>query len=102
MTRLTTKERKRTPRGDLALPGKRSTSGGKGGYPIEDKAHARNALARISQFGTTAEKAEVRRKVHEKYPSIGERNPAKRGTEKKSGERGRGRRPEGRGRERER
>lgn len=41
-------------------------------YPIEDEAHARNALARVSQFGSPEEKAEVRRKVHEKYPSIGE------------------------------
>jgi hypothetical protein len=29
-------------------------------------------LARVSQHGTAAEKATVRRKVHEKYPGIGE------------------------------
>jgi len=55
---------------DFALPAKRK--GGKGGYPIEDKAHARDALARISQFGTSAEKAIVRAKVHKKFPSIKE------------------------------
>jgi hypothetical protein len=40
-------------------------------YPIEDKNHARNALSRVSQNGSPAVKAEVRAKVHEKYPSIG-------------------------------
>lgn len=48
-------------------------------YPIEDEAHARNALARVSQFGSPEEKAEVRRKVHAKYPSIGEDHKAKGG-----------------------
>ena len=72
MARLTTKDRKSLPKKDFAEPGKRSKSGGKGGYPIEDKAHARNALARVSQFGTPSQKAEVKRKVAEKYPSIGE------------------------------
>lgn len=47
---------------NFALSGKR--------YPIEDSAHARNALARISEYGTPAEKAEVRAKVHNKYPNI--------------------------------
>jgi len=41
-------------------------------YPIEDEAHARNALARVAQHGSSELQAEVRRKVHEKYPSIGE------------------------------
>ncbi len=57
---------------DFALPSKRK--GGKGGYPIEDKSHARNALARVSEYGDSAQKAEVRKKVHAKYPSIGESN----------------------------
>lgn len=69
--KLSTKARKAIPEKDFALPSKRSASGGKGGYPIPDKSHARNALARVSQHGTPAEKAEVRAKVHEKYPSIG-------------------------------
>lgn len=57
------------PKGEFALPSKRK--GGKGGYPIEDKAHARNALSRVSANGSPAEKAEVRRKVHAKFPSVG-------------------------------
>ena len=42
----------------------------KGEYPINDKAHARNALARVSQFGSSSQKAKVRAKVRAKYPSI--------------------------------
>jgi hypothetical protein len=41
-------------------------------YPIEDKAHARNALSRVAQSGTPAEKAKVKRAVKKKYPSIGQ------------------------------
>lgn len=69
MAKLSYGERKTMPKKDFALPGKRH--GGKGGYPIEDKAHARNALARVAQHGTPAEKQEVRAKVHAKYPGIG-------------------------------
>lgn len=68
MAKLTTKARKALPKKDFALPGK---NGGKGGYPIEDRDHARNALARVSQHGSPAEKAEVREKVHAKYPGMG-------------------------------
>lgn len=69
MAVLSSKQRKALPKKDFALPGKKK--GGKGGYPIPDKAHARNALARVSQFGSPAQKAEVRAKVHAKYPGIG-------------------------------
>ena len=41
------------------------------GYPIQDEAHARNALSRVSQFGSSSEKAKVRAAVHKKYPGIG-------------------------------
>lgn len=63
MAKLTSKERKKLPKKDFAL--------GSGRYPIEDKNHARNALARVSQHGTPAEKAKVRAKVKAKYPGIG-------------------------------
>lgn len=39
-------------------------------YPIHDMEHARNALARVSQHGTPAEREAVRRKVYAKYPSL--------------------------------
>lgn len=69
MAVLTTKARKAMPTKSFALPAKRE--GGKGGYPIPDKAHARNALSRVSQFGSSAEKTTVRAKVRAKYPTIG-------------------------------
>ena len=49
MARLTTASRKKLKSSQFGLPSKRSKSGGKGGYPVEDKAHARNAKARASQ-----------------------------------------------------
>lgn len=63
MSVLTTAQRKKIPTQDFALPG--------GRYPIEDPNHARNALARVSQFGTDDEKARVRAAVHKKYPGMG-------------------------------
>lgn len=62
MAKLTTKARKKIGKKDFALPGRR--------YPIEDISHGRNALARVSQFGTPEEKAVVRKKVYAKYPSL--------------------------------
>ncbi len=62
MTKLTTRRRNSLPARSFALPGRR--------YPIEDLAHARNALARVSQDGTPEEKAEVRRKVERLYPEL--------------------------------
>ena len=68
MARLTYRARKRMSKSSFALPSKRR--GGKGGYPIPDKSHARNALARVSQFGTAAQKAKVRSAVRRKFPGI--------------------------------
>lgn len=59
---LTAKTRKALPATAFALPNRR--------YPIHDKAHARNALARVAQNGTSAEKAKVRAAVKRKFPSI--------------------------------
>jgi hypothetical protein len=71
MAKLDAAARKSLPKKDFALPSTRSKSGGKGGYPIPDKSHARNALARVSQHGSSEQKKEVRAKVHAKYPDIG-------------------------------
>ncbi len=46
----------------FALPSRR--------YPIHDKEHARNALARVSQYGTPSEKARVKAAVMKMYPEI--------------------------------
>lgn len=64
MARLTSSARKALPTKSFAEPGKRA-------YPIEDARHARNALSRVSQFGSSAEKKQVRSAVHKKYPGIG-------------------------------
>lgn len=63
MAKLTTKARKRMKDSSFALPRQRA-------YPIPDLSHARNALARVSQFGTDAEKSKVRRAVEKKFPSL--------------------------------
>ena len=62
MTKLTPASRKKIPTGEFALPGRR--------YPIEDEAHARNALARVAQDGTPAEKKTVRGKVARAFPDL--------------------------------
>ena len=67
MARLTSQERKALPAKDFAL--------GKGHYPIEDANHARNALSRVSQFGSPSEQATVREKVHQKFPGLGGMRP---------------------------
>lgn len=74
MAVLTTKTRQRLPSSSFALPGKGEgkKGAGAGSYPIPDPSHARNALARVSQHGSPAEKARVRAKVKAKFPSIGQ------------------------------
>lgn len=63
MAKLTAATRKKIPTKSFAGPDR--------SYPIEDKSHARNALSRVSQYGSSALKARVRAKVHAKYPDIG-------------------------------
>ena len=57
MAKMTTKQKDRLPKGEFAVKTK-SGYGGKGKYPIPDAAHARNALARVSQFGSSSECSE--------------------------------------------
>lgn len=45
-------------------------------YPIHDESHARNALSRVAQHGTSDEQAKVRAAVHRKYPNIGKQEKA--------------------------
>jgi hypothetical protein len=63
MAKLTTKQRKRMKSSTFALPRQRA-------YPIPDLSHARNALARVAQFGTDGEKSKVRRAVEKRFPSL--------------------------------
>ena len=71
--KLSAKERQGMPESDFALPGKGEgpKGAGSGSYPIENRSHARNALARVAQHGSPTEKAEVRAAVHRKFPTIG-------------------------------
>lgn len=73
--KLTMAKRKALPSSSFALPGKGKGPSGKGAgsYPIPDENHARNALARVSQHGSSEEKARVRAAVHRKFPGIGQK-----------------------------
>lgn len=85
MARLTYQQRKRLPPQSFVFPrrvaGKEGAArAGRGAYPIPDVAHARNALARVSRFGTPSEKATVRAKVKAKFPgvAVGGKKPTRR------------------------
>lgn len=61
--RNTKSGRKRMKAASFALPGKKK-------YRIDDRAHAANALGRVGQHGTPAEKKKVRAAVGRKFPSL--------------------------------
>jgi hypothetical protein len=63
MAELSDKDRKQLKDRDFAEPDQRK-------YPIEDEAHARNALARVAQHGSEEEQREVRKRVEERYPDL--------------------------------
>jgi hypothetical protein len=67
MAKLSSAGRKTLPSKSFAEPKERK-------YPIENAAHAKNALARVSQFGSSAEKTKVGKAVKAKYPSIGNKD----------------------------
>lgn len=70
MSKLNAAERKSLPSSDFAVKSKASTPQGKakgGSYPIPDKAHAQNALARSS--GKPVE-GQVKAAVAAKYPGM--------------------------------
>lgn len=61
---LTTEAREKIKPKNFAMPKSKS-------YPIQDKAHARNALARAAQSKTKGSYKAIAAKVHAKYPDIG-------------------------------
>ena len=67
MAKLTAAARKQIPKKNFAVPSK---APGSGSYPIEDRSHAQNALARSS--GKPVE-AQVRAKVNAKYPGLAQK-----------------------------
>ena len=76
MAQLTARARKRIPAKSFAIPGRAKSAKAKaksGNYPIHDLAHARNALARVSQHGSPSERSRVRAAVYRKYPGLKKR-----------------------------
>jgi hypothetical protein len=63
MAKLSSRSRNKLSKRSFAIPGKRK-------YPIHDRAHASNALARVSQHGTASQKARVRAAVCKRYPGL--------------------------------
>jgi hypothetical protein len=68
VAKLTTKKRKKLAAKSFVFPKTRK-------FPIEDKAHARDALSRAAAKGGSVE-AKVRAAVKKKYPSIGKKKTA--------------------------
>lgn len=60
---LTTGQRQALPDSDFAVPQRRA-------YPIDTRARARNALARVAQHGSNVDKHLVRTAVQDRYPGI--------------------------------
>jgi len=56
-------KRNSLPKSSFVFPGKRA-------YPIDTRARAANALARVSQHGSASQKAKVHAKVCRRYPSL--------------------------------
>jgi hypothetical protein len=65
MAKLTSAARNALSGSSFALPGRR--------YPVFDRSHAANAKARVSQFGTPAEKAKVDAAVSRRFPGMGKK-----------------------------
>lgn len=63
MAKLSSSKRNNMSSSEFAFPSDRS-------YPINDKNHARNALARGAQHLSSSDEATLKRKVHKKYPDI--------------------------------
>lgn len=58
----------KAPAGSYALPG--GGPGGADAYPVNTRKRGANALVRVEQNGTPAEKATVRSAVKRKYPDL--------------------------------
>jgi hypothetical protein len=77
MAKLKAKNRKKIKKSNFAVPKGKGKNKDKNSYPIHDKAHAKNALARVSQHGTAEEKKLVRKKVAKKFPSLKKKKKSK-------------------------
>lgn len=64
MGKLSTAMRKHLSKSQFAVP---TRAPGSGSYPMPDRSHAINALARASQFGSAEVKAKVRAMAKRKF-----------------------------------
>jgi len=67
MAPLTTRQRKALRKSSFVFPGK---APGPGSYPIPDRKRAINALGRVAQHGTPAQRATVHAAVCRKFPGL--------------------------------
>ncbi|MCP2339972.1 hypothetical protein [Actinomadura rupiterrae] len=67
MSRLNAEERRELKPDEFGIPPR---DGRPGKYPIENKSHAVDALARVDRFGTPEEKEQVRKAVAKRYPDL--------------------------------
>jgi hypothetical protein len=77
MAKLSASQRKALPKSDFAVKNKAAGSSGKaasGSYPIPDRSHAANALARSSG---KPEAPQVRAAVAKKYPGMAKKGKGK-------------------------
>lgn len=63
MAELSARRRKNLPATAFAIPEERR-------YPINDRRHAANALARVAQSGTPEEKRRVKAAVKRRFPDM--------------------------------
>jgi hypothetical protein len=68
MAVISTKTRNRLPKSSFAL--KKKVGKAAGSYPIPDISYARNARARVMQFGSSAEQKAVFRATAKKFPRL--------------------------------
>lgn len=84
--KLTAAQRKAIPQSEFAVPSKAGSAKAKaksGNYPIEDRSHAQNALARSSGKPVAGQ---VRAAVAKKYPDmVQKKTAAKKAAPKKGG-----------------
>ena len=66
MARLSSAGRKRVPKSEMGLPSKSTKKGGavSGSYPMEDKAHARNAKSMAARFASPSQRKTIDAKAN--------------------------------------
>ena len=77
MAKLTAAQRKKIPSSSFAVPSKAKTAQGKatpGSYPIPDRNHAKDALARSTGKPVAGQ---VRAAVARKFPDMVKKSPSK-------------------------